>query len=62
MPTSYFTVFIFSSCFLDGQYVSDFFFIFALHFVWEERNICISSPNVGVLFQGFNPSDRYFAA
>lgn len=36
-------------------------FIFALHFVWEERNICVSSPNVGILFQGFNPSDRYFA-
>lgn len=37
------------------------FFFLALLLVWEERNICISSPKVVMLFQGFNPSDRYFA-
>lgn len=55
-----FYCFDFSSCFLDGQSVSDFTFTLTLD--WEERNICISSPNMGgMLFRGFNHPDRYFA-
>lgn len=36
-------------------------FLFALQTVCEERNACISYPDVGILFQGFNPPDPYFA-
>ena len=37
-------------------------FVFALQSVWEERNICISAPSVGTLFQGFKPPYPYFSS
>ena len=58
MPTTSFTVLIFPAAFLmDSLFL---IFLFALQTVWEERNVCISFPVVGILFQGFNPPDPYF--
>lgn len=58
MPTTNFTVLIFPAAFLmDSLFL---IFLFALQTVWEERNVCISFPVVGILFQGFNPPDPYF--
>lgn len=60
MPTTYFTVFIFPAAFLMDRLFP--IFVFALQSVWEERDICISAPSVGILFQGFKPPDPYFAS
>jgi hypothetical protein len=58
MPTTYFTVLIFPAAFLmDSLFL---IFVIALQAVWEEGNIRISAPNVGIFFRNINPSDPYF--
>ena len=53
MPTTYFTVLIFPAAFLmDSLFL---IFVIALQSVWEEGNIRISAPNVGIFFQEYQP-------